>query len=272
MNRRVMLGIAASAVLICYAPTLRTMSVLWWNDEDLGHCFAVPVAALWILWRERERWLKIPADPSWWGLPLLLLGAAMQTAAAMGVGVFTESVALLVSITGAVLALGGFRILRAWAFPLALLVFMLPKLSAVYNQVTLPLQLLATRMAAALLSTVGAAVARDGNILTVGGHAVAVTEACNGLRYLLPLAFVAAIFAYAAASKPWIRVALLTAAAPVALVGNAVRVAASGYFPALDAGTPHQIAGALIFALCVAALIFLRVLLSAIPSRRQVYV
>lgn len=270
MNRRVIIGITAVTALICYASTLRTMSILWWNDEDLGHCFVVPVVALWIIWRERERWLKVPADPSWWGFPVLLLGAAMQTAAVMGVGVFTESVALLVSIIGAVLALGGFRILRAWAFPLALLVFALPKLVTVYNQVTLPLQLLATRLAAGLLLTIGASVVRDGNVLNVGGHLVAVTEACNGLRYLLSLGFVAAVFGYVAHTKRWIRVALLVSAAPLAIVGNALRVAATGYIPALEAGTSHEIAGAGIFALCVAGLILLRLLLLAVPERHHV--
>jgi exosortase len=246
------------------------MSILWWNDPDLGHCFIVPLAALWIIWRERHSWIEIPPEPTWWGLPVLLLGAAMQAAAVLGVGVFTESVAFLVSITGAVLALGGFRFLKAWAFPLALLVFMLPKLVAVYNQVTLPLQLLATRLAALLLSIVAAGVVRDGNVLNVGGHLVEVTEACNGLRYLLSLGFVGALFGYVADTKIWIRVTLLVAAVPLAIAGNALRVAAAGYVPALDAGTLHEVAGASIFALCVVGLILLRVLLQAVPERRHV--
>ena len=270
MNRRVMIGLTAAAGLVCYASTLRNLTVLWWNDEDLGHCFIVPVAAIWIIWRERDRWLNVPAEPSWWGIPVLLLGAAMQTVAVLGVGEFTRAVSLLVSIVGAVLALGGFRILRIWAFPLGLLVFMLPKLVAAYNQVTLPLQLLAARMAAGLLSSLDVVVLRSGNVLTLGGHSVAVAEACSGLRYLLALGFVAALFGYMAGTRLWIRAALLVAAVPLAIIGNALRVAVSGYVPALSTGTLHEIAGAVIFALCVGGVILLRLLLLAVPQRHHV--
>ena len=47
------------------------------------------------------------------------------------------------SVAGAVLCLGGFGWLRALAFPFVLGLFMLPKLAIVYNQATVPLQLLA---------------------------------------------------------------------------------------------------------------------------------
>ena len=79
----------------------------------------------------------------------------MQFAGLLGVGLFAGSVAFLISVAGAVLCLGGFVWLRALAFPLVLAVFMLPKLAVVYNQVTLPLQLLASRLAAGILTVVG---------------------------------------------------------------------------------------------------------------------
>jgi len=33
-------GLAALALLLCYASTLRGMSHQWWNDEDMSHGFA----------------------------------------------------------------------------------------------------------------------------------------------------------------------------------------------------------------------------------------
>ena len=47
-------------------------------------------------------------------------------------------------------------------------------------------------------------------------------EACNGIRYLLSLGFVAVVFAYLSDAKPWMRVALLAAAVPVAILANAM--------------------------------------------------
>lgn len=230
----------------------------WSNDEDMSHGFLVPIIILWVVWRERERWRALPAEPSWWGFVLLVLAAGLQFAGVLGVGLFAGSLALLVSVAGAVLCLGGFAWLRALAFPLALAVFMLPKLAVVYNQVTLPLQLLASRMAAGILTLVGIGVIREGNILDVGGHRVAVVEACNGIRYLLSLGFMAVVFAYLSDSKPWMRLALLAVAVPIAILANAVRVAAAGWLPSLEAGVPHAAAGGFIFVLCLITLMLLR--------------
>jgi exosortase len=251
-----MAGLAALALLVCYASTLRGMSEQWWNDEDMSHGFAVPLVVAWIVWRERARWLSLPVSPTWWGFVLLAAAAAIQTISSLGLGLFASSVAFLVSIVGAILCLGGFAFLRVWAFPLALSLFMLPKLAIVYNKTTLPLQLLASRLATTALSGVGYRVIRDGVILDVGGHRVSVVEACSGVRYLLSLAFIAVVFAYLADIKPWMRWLLLAAAVPIAIVANAIRVAAAAAVPALDSGTPHEAAGWGVFILCL-ALIFL---------------
>jgi exosortase len=256
VHRRVAIaGLAALTLLLCYASTLRGMFNQWWTDEDMSHGFAVPLVIAWIVWRERARWMKLPVSPTWWGFPLLAGAAAMQVISSLGLGLFASSVAFLISVMGAILCLGGFAFLRAWAFPLALSLFMLPKLAIVYNKTTLPLQLIASRLATGVLSATGFRVVREGVILDVAGHRVSVVEACSGVRYLLSLAFIAVVFAYLADVKAplkiWMRWALLAAAVPIAIVANAVRVAVSAAVPALDSGTPHEAAGWAVFVLCL---------------------
>jgi exosortase len=256
-NRRVLIaGLAALALLACYASTVRGMFNQWWTDEDMSHGFAVPLVIAWIVWRERARWLTLPVSPSWLGFLLLAPAAAMHAISSLGLGLFASAVAFLVSVIGTVLCLGGFGFLRVWAFPAALSLFMLPKLAIVYNQTTLPLQLLASRLASGVLSHIGFSIVREGVILDVGGHKVSVVEACSGVRYLLSLAFISVVFAYLADVKPWMRWALLIAAVPIAIVANAIRVAVSAAVPALDSGTPHEAAGWGVFVLCL-ALVFL---------------
>jgi exosortase len=241
----------------------------WSNDEDMSHGFLVPIVILWVVWRERQRWRALEARPNWWGFSLLAAAAGMQFASVIGVGLFAGSVAFLVSVAGAVLCLGGVAWLRALAFPLALGVFMLPKLAIVYNQATLPLQLLASRIAAGILTAAGIGVIREGNILDVGGHRIAVVEACDGIRYLLSLGFMAVVFAYLSDSKPWMRWALLAAAVPIAILANALRVAAAGWLPPLEAGVPHAVCGCFVFVLCLAALMLLRRLFNKVYVRYQ---
>jgi exosortase len=100
----------------------------------------------------------------------------------------------------------------------------------------------------------GYGVIRAGNILDVSGHSVLVAEACNGIRYLIPLMFMGALIAYVHDSPGWTRLALPAAAIPLAIVANAARVALVGAWPALDAGTPHLLAGTVIFVFCLAVL------------------
>jgi exosortase len=261
--RRVVVAVTAATLVVCYAPILKGMFYQWLDDEDMGHGLIVPIVILWIVWRERKRWVALSPEPSWWGLALLGVAACIQLMSVMGAGLFAGSIAFVLSVAGAVLLLGGLAFFRTWTFPFLLALFMLPKLAIVYNQVTLPLQLLASRLAEVMLLAGGTSVMREGNIIDAGGHKIAVAEACSGIRYLLSLGFVAVVLAYLSDAKPWMRVALLAAAVPVAIVANAVRVAASASVPALDSGALHAFCGGLVFVLCLAMLAIVRHLLNA---------
>jgi exosortase len=251
---RVTILFAALALLVCYASTLGGMARQWWTDEDMGYGFVVPIVIAWIVWNERARWRKLPVQGTAWGFAVLATAAGMQIASALGAGLFAASVAFVLSLVGVVLATLGFAWLRTWAFPFVLMLFMLPKLAVVYNQITLPLQLLATRLAGGMLSIAGFMVIRDGNILNVAGHSISVVEACNGIRYLLPLAFLALVFAYVGGAKIWVRFVMTAAAIPIAIIANAIRVAFSGLSPALTTGTVHALLGTVIFLMCLGLL------------------
>lgn len=261
--------LASVMLFVCYAPTLRGMAEQWWNDADMGHGFLVLPVALWIVWRRRAHWAGLPSEPSWWGLAVLLAAAAIHVAAALGAGLFVASVAFLMSVVGVIIWLRGFRFLRAWAFPLLLSLFMLPKLAILYNQWTLPLQLLASRLAAGILSVTGFGVIREGNILEIGGRRVAVEAACSGIRYLLSLGFLAVVVAYVSDPKPWMRAALLAAAVPLAILVNAVRVAAAAAWPALDSETVHAAAGLLLLFASLAALSLARAFFNFLGGYRR---
>ena len=242
----------------------------WWTDEDMGYGFLVPFVIAWIVWRERGRWRTLPVKPSLWGFVVLALASSLQIASALGAGLFAGSLAFVLSLVGLVLCLLGFAWLRAWTFPLALTLFMLPKLAIVYNQITLPLQFLATRLAGGMLSTAGFVVARSGNILNVAGHSISVVEACDGIRYVLPLAFLALVFAYSSGAKLWMRLAMLGAAIPIAIFANALRVAFSGLSPALTDGIAHELLGIFIFLLCLGLLAGIYRLLTLTPSYNRI--
>src|SRR4029077_5564843 len=127
MSRRQAIVVLTAVVLcVCYASTLRGIFKQWWTDEDMSHGFLVPLVILWVIWRERDRWRALPAEPSWWGFALLAAAACLQFAGALGVGLLVAAVSFVLSTAGVVLGLGGVKWLRVLVFPFVLALFMLP--------------------------------------------------------------------------------------------------------------------------------------------------
>lgn len=155
----------AVLLCICYAPIGSLLVWQWMNDEDMGHGFFVPVIAVYIAWQKRDELAAATLKPSNLGIVLILLGMAQALAGTLGAELFISRTAIIVSIIGCVMYLGGFPALRILGFPLFLLCFMVPIPVIIYNQITFPLQLLASNVAEVALKALGYPVLRDGNIL-----------------------------------------------------------------------------------------------------------
>lgn len=248
----------ALLLIVCYAPVLARLVQQWSYDEDMGHGFFVPLLAGLIAWQRRHLLAAKPAVSHPSGYLLILWGAAQLLVATLGAELFLARTAFLVSLTGVVLVLGGTHALKVLAFPLCLLLFMVPLPAIVYSQVTFPLQLLASRVAESVLSLLGIPVLREGNVLELASQKLSVVEACSGIRSLLSLSFLSLVYAYFFDSKPWMRVVLFLGTIPIAILANAARVTLTGliseYKPELARGFFHLAEGWVIF---LAALVML---------------
>ncbi len=230
----------------------------WRHDDDMSHGFFVPLVAGYIAWQVRDRWLSLTPNPSSWGWLLIVWGGLQLIAGTLGAEMFIARTAFLISITGVLLALGGFRLIRALAFPLFLLLFMIRIPNIIYNQITFPLQLFASQVAEQVLHLIEIPVFREGNILHLAKTDLSVVEACSGIRSLLSLSFMALVYAYLSDPKPWMRAALLALTIPIAVAANAFRVTITGilsnYNPELAEGTFHTAEGYLIFLVAFAGM------------------
>jgi exosortase len=254
-------------MLLCYWPVLKRLVLQWYNDEDMGHGFFVPLMAAYIFWQRREDILRA-AKPNYWGLAIMAYAAVQLLIGALGAELFLQRTAFLFTLVGAVMLLGGVPALKKSAFPLALLAFMIPLPAIVYNQITFKLQLLASRIAESALMLLGAPVLREGNILELANQRLNVVEACSGIRSLLSLGFLSLVYAYFFDSKPWMRWALLAAAIPIAVMANSGRVTISGilseYNPELAKGFLHMLEGWIIFMVAVVLMIITHQVLNSI--------
>src|SRR5437879_3754445 len=175
----------SALVFLCYAPILFSLARQWSEDQDMGHGFFVPLIAGCIVWRKKDELLALGAHPNWRGLVIVAFAAVQLYIASLGAELFLARTAFVISIIGIVMTLGGTRWLRVLAFPLLLLFFMVPIPAILYNRLTFPLQLLASQVAAAVLSALQLPVLRDGNVLELADRQLSVLEACSGIRPLL---------------------------------------------------------------------------------------
>jgi exosortase len=244
--------ILSGLVLLLYAPVLKNLVLQWWSDPDYSHGFFVPLFSGYILWRQRERWLKAEIKPSNFGLLVMLGAVGLLLVASLGAELFTTRFSLLVLLAGMVLFLAGWKFLRAVSFPLCFLIFMIPLPQIVYNQITFPLQLIASRFAAFWLELVHVPVLRDGNILVFSNYSLEVVEACSGIRSLMTLISLALIYGYLLEPRLWVRIMLVSLMVPIAIVSNAIRIMGAGvmahrFGPAAAEGFLHEFSGWVIF-------------------------
>jgi exosortase len=247
--------------ILLYASVLRLLVAQWWTDPNYGHGFFVPLFSGYILWHQRERWTKSEIEPSNFGLLVMLGAVALLFIGSLGAELFTSRFSLLVLIAGIILFLAGWKMLRAVAFPLAFLIFMIPIPVIIYNQITFPLQLIASRLATVWLEVVGVPVLRDGNVLVLSNLSLEVAEACSGIRSLMSLIALAVAYGHLAEPRRWVRYALVVLMVPSAIVTNAMRIMGAGvlahkFGPQAAEGFLHQFSGWVVF-LATLVLIFL---------------
>jgi len=240
-------------LLANYWPTLvRTAELLAFSD-DMAHGFFAPIVAAYITWHRRSAAFSPPASPSVWGIVVLALSAPLALAATLGGSTTFSRFAFMISLAGAILAVGGYRAFRTLLFPWALLVFTFPIPAVLYGEITLPLQLLASRLSEMALEFLGFSVIREGNVLELPRQRLSVVEACSGLRSLLTLAFFCLVYAHLLEDRRWLRAIILAAAFPAAILLNVARIVTTGilgqYKPEWTHGIYHDILGWLCLAL-----------------------
>jgi exosortase len=246
-------------LIAAYLPVLTLLVWQWSNDENVSHGFFVPLVALYIAWQRRDRILAMERKPAWWGLAIMAWGALQGYVGVLGAELFLQRTSFLITLVGLLLMVGGTPLVRALAFPLLLLPFMIPIPAIVFNQITFPLQLFASQVAETVLGWIGIPVLRDGNILELASQRLSVAEACSGIRSLLSLSFLSLVYAYFFDTRVWMRWVLLFATVPIAILANSGRVTLTGIMSEINTelarGFFHSLEGWMIFLIALVMLV-----------------
>jgi exosortase len=246
-------------LVACYFPVLAQLVRQWYNDEDMGHGFFVPVIAAYIAWQKRDELFASGLRTNSWGLALIIFSGLQLYISTLAAELFTQRISFIEAIIGIVLYLGGIPALRILAFPLVLLFFMVPIPSVIYTQITFPLQLFASQVAEFSLNLMGYAVLRDGNVLELASQKLSVVEACSGIRSLLSLTFLSLVYSFFFDHRVWMRYFLFMATIPIAIIANSGRVTFTGILseirPELAHGFFHSASGWVIFMIALFILV-----------------
>ncbi len=241
----------ALALLWLYWPVLIGLIERVSADEDFSYGLLLPLVSGYIVYLKWPKLRSQPWQPSWWGLAVMALGLGLYIVGKLAADLYSPPFSFIVALTGGLLLMGGWRIVRFLAFPLLLLLLMIPLPSMFTNSLTLPLQLISSQLAATILQAIGIPLVRQGNVIDLGSRQLQVVAACSGLRYVLSLTALGIIFCYFYQRRLWKVAILILSLIPAAIVANALRVAAMGIFPVLQPeGFWHSFSGWLIFIFC----------------------
>lgn len=261
-DRRVLWGALLIACLVAaaYVRVLTKLVSDWWQFPDFSHGFFVPPFAAYVLWRKRAVLANTKLAPQWSGVVLVALGLLVLLLGVYGSELFLSRVSLVLVLAGLVLGFGGRTMLKETRFALFVLLLAIPIPSIIYTQITFPLQILASKLASALLPLFGVPVLREGNVIQLPALSLEVAEACSGIRSLMSLLTLAVFYGYFLERSTWRRWILTLASVPIAIAANAVRLLGTGlsvqyWDPDRAMGFFHEFSGWVMFLISLTCLI-----------------
>jgi exosortase len=246
---------------LLYASVIKLLVWQWYNDADYSHGFLVPVLSAYLIWQRRDKLRAIPHRPSPWGMLIVLASLGLLFIGSLGAELSLSRISLLGTMCGLIVYFAGGAVLRGMAFPMAFLLFAIPIPVVVYNEIVFPLQFIASRFATKVLEILNLfPVMREGNVLVLPHMTLEVVEACSGIRSLMSLLALAAGYGYLVERSTAVRIFLVIAMVPLAIISNGTRVMITAIMATYlgrqaAEGFMHEFSGWVIFV--VATILFL---------------
>ena len=223
------IGLLACLMALLYASTLRGLWDIWWSRPTYAHGILVPFISLYLLWRKRRLVQSLSPEPA---LILGLLGMSASLAILMvgeAGGIIALSGLSLIGMLASLTALlSGLSSLRAAAFPIAYLIFMVPVLDLLLKPLQWPAQVVTAAMAATFLRAAGIPTFQEGIYIHLPNVVAEVAPGCSGLNFLVSILALGIPLASVALAGTGSRVILIAGAVVIGIVANWVRVAMIG--------------------------------------------
>ena len=243
-----------------------------WHDTisfgaDYSHGYFIPFVSLSILWFRRKEIFSAEKKVDARGLAVVVaalllhwLGAKMQqTRLSLG--------SLVILIWGVPFYLFGWKLAKQLIFPCAYLAFCIPL--NFLDVIAFPLRIFSTTLAIGSLNGIGIDAVQHGTAIITPSMPLGmdVADPCSGLRSLLAMTALTAVYAYFTQKtllKQWV---LFVASIPLAVFGNIARivtiaVVSEAIGGELALGIYHDYSGYILFAAAITMMVLVGGLLN----------
>ncbi|HSW46826.1 MAG TPA: exosortase/archaeosortase family protein [Phycisphaerae bacterium] len=220
-----------------YRHVIRYLVDVWSNNGDWSHGFIIPLFGLYYLYLQRHRMPLGLKDRDWLGravgAALLLAAFSLYMHYTLAKTTYPKTVAMVVSILGAVLMTCGWTWTRWGWFAIAFLVFALPLPQRLYFQITLPLREIAANVSAAVLALLPEMEAEARGAVVEyfyqgKSQTLDIEQACSGMRLLMTMSALGVAMAFVSERPLWHRLVMILACVPIAIFCNMIRVTTTG--------------------------------------------
>ena len=268
---------AAVLLLLIVAMYFRIAAKLvldWYEIPDFSHGFLVPFFSAFLVWDRRKALQATPIRQSWAGVPLIVLALLILFVGVYGAELFSSRLSFLLLLAGLIWTFLGSRMLRELRFPLLVLLLAIPLPAILFNRITFPLQLLASRVASDILPMLGVPVLRDGNVIELPVMKLEVAEACSGIRSLMSLFTLSVFYGYFTERTTARRWVLALASLPIAVAANVARIVGTGlcvqyWDPSKAIGFFHEFSGWVMFLVSLGCLYLVHRAIALVPARKE---
>ena len=241
-----------------------------WHDKvsfgaDYSHGFLIPFVSLGVCWFQRDKLIKAEKKVNKYGLLVIIAALLLHWLGAKVQQTRISLISLIMMIWGVPFYLWGWQLAKVLIFPCAYLIFCVPL--NFLDALAFPLRMMSATMGTAFLNFIGIDALCRGSGIFVGPASLLVdkvqldvADPCSGLRSLLAMTALTAVYAYLTQKtllKKWL---LFLMSIPIAVAGNIARIVSIALVSIttgqkFGAGLHHDWSGYVLFTFSISLMI-----------------